>query len=200
MIKKIALLAAVLAVVAVVSPVQAALILNFDENGNGSISINGGAFTQVIGTLTANPSCSSLPGGLCLTYILGGQLVNIGEGAISDSSTAFVLGDGLRFTDANGSLAAPGTVGTTTADRMIYFSDVEQVSDGALANTGFPTNFSSQFVYATEVGPEGSNGFTYSPSPNVYNGISDIPEPDMVVLLGSGALALALARRLRRTS
>jgi hypothetical protein len=196
MTKKLVLWAFVaLSVVAAVSPAHAAFIFNFDENGNGSISNAGGPFTKVIGTMTANPSCASLPGGLCLTYLLGTTVGN-GDVAISDSAAAFVLGDGIRFTDANGGLTG------STADRLLYFSDIEPgLSDGALADTGFPTNFNSSVVAATETGPEGSNGFTFG-SPNVYNGVSDgaaAPEPAAVLLFGSGALVLAMMRRQRRS-
>jgi hypothetical protein len=119
-----------------------------------------------------------------------------GDVAISDSAVSFVLGDGLRFTDAAGNLTG------STADRFIYFSDVEAgPSDGTLADTGFPTNFVTNTSVATETGPEGNNGFTWVADPNTYNGVSDgvlAPEPSTMVLLGSGALALGLARRRRR--
>jgi hypothetical protein len=151
--------------------------------------------------MTANPSCASLPGGLCLTYLLPGVIhFDNGDVAISDSATALVLGDGLRFTDATGDLTG------TTADRMIYFSDLDNENDGALADTGFPTNFSTTqnpSFTALEVGPEGANSFTVKIFDTTFNGISDgsaVPEPATVVLLGSSALAMALARRLRRTS
>jgi hypothetical protein len=42
-----------------------------------------------------------------------------------------------------------------------------------------------------EVGPEGANGFTWTPSPNTYNGISDTPEASSFLLLGTGLLGIA---------
>src|SRR5690348_13091354 len=46
------------------------LTFNFDENGNGSISVNGGPFQPLQGSLMANPSNTGLAGGLALTYLL----------------------------------------------------------------------------------------------------------------------------------
>jgi len=183
------------AALATVTPMYAALIFNFDERGNGSISLNGGAFTPVIGTRTANPSCASLAGGLCLTYIfpVGTGTIGNGDVGVFEPPSTSIFSDGIRFTDANGGLTG------STADRLIFFSDFEGVSDGDLADTGLPTNFGSgtTATSVTETGVEGGlQTFQFVASgPNVYNGTSDfaaVPEPGtMSLLLVSGAVLFA---------
>ena len=58
---------------------------------------------------------------------------------------------------------------------MIYYSDQDDPVH-ALADTGFPTGFPIGGFSIDEVGPEGNNGFTWTPGGNVYNGISDVPD------------------------
>src|ERR1700737_4262382 len=44
--------------------------LTFDENGNGTIAVNGGTATTLRGTLVIDPSQGPGGGGLVLTYLL----------------------------------------------------------------------------------------------------------------------------------
>src|ERR1700682_1367598 len=88
--------------------------LNFDENGNGFVSVNGGPITPLPGVLAPDRSQGELRP-LALTYFLP-QLVWAGDIRILEpASDGGGLSDGLRFTDATGSLAAG-----PHADRMIY--------------------------------------------------------------------------------
>ena len=164
--------------------------LDFDENGNGSVSLNGGAFVPSPGVLADDPSQAGVQ--LVLIYTLP-EIV--GEGDLSVLEPDGSLSDVVRFTDANGGLTGGGNL-------LIYYSDN---TDGAtdLADTGFPANLNAGGTASVdEIGPEGNNGFQYVaasfPSVNIYNGISDsVPEPGTLFLLGLG-LVLARARPVMR--
>jgi hypothetical protein len=166
-------------------------IFNFDENGNGIISIDGGRFIPNNGSLQPDPSNGGKP---ALTYFLPASQIPVEEGDVLIYESPGVLSDVIRFTDADGNLSFG------TGDRMIYYSDIGD-ADLALADTGFPSNLDLSSISVNETGPEGANGFTYG-SPNVYNGISDgrlaVPEPGSLILLISAVLGLVLTSLRRR--
>jgi hypothetical protein len=178
------------------------MLLNFDENGNGTIALNGGPAMPLSGTLMADPSN---PGGpMVLTYLLP-QSVYSGTVEILDpASQGGGISDALRFTDASGTISgAPTGAGT----EMIYYSNATPDPGDLLqlADSGFPSNLTSGNFFPPPgtigpmetVGPGGSSfdyqpgGFPY-PANNEYIGISDVaaaPEPVSLALLGS-ALAM----------
>jgi hypothetical protein len=166
-------------------------IFNFDENGNGIISIDGGPFIPNNGTLQPDPSNG---GKLALTYFLPASQLPGEEGDVLIYESPGVLSDVIRFTDADGNLDLG------TGDRMIYYSDIGD-ADLALADTGFPSNLDLSSISVNETGPEGANGFTYG-TPNIFNGVSDgrlaVPEPGSLIMLTSSVLGLALASLRRR--
>ena len=176
-------------VLAVAPSAHAFFTLNFDENGNGSVSVNGGAFVPTVGVLADDPSQAGVQ--LVLTYTLPEPVV-AGTVQVLEPVTGG-LSDAIRFTNATGTL-------TGIADRMIFYSD--NLDGGTdLADTGFPANLTSgaQGGPVTEVGLEGHNTFQFvAGGPNIYNGVSDaVPEPGTLFLLGIGLLSF-LARPVSR--
>jgi hypothetical protein len=166
------LAAAVIAlVVGTAEPAKAASI-TIDENGNGVGTVGGGF-------LASDPG----PGGLSsvLTYNL---------------PFSTVVGDFI--------LLEPGTGGATTSDvvrfngtTLLIYSDsidgVDSIADGAPPGAEYTNRLT-----LTEVGPEGINGFTYTPTagqPGFVTGgvtyviVSDgtfVPEPSSWITLGIG--------------
>ena len=177
------MLLAVLFVGAVASAqAQDSFIVNFDENGNGSISTNSAAFVPLQGGLAPDPSQG---GSLALMYPLPFTVVPGDVQIFEPNSNSPIESDGLRFTNnCGGTVFAPAP-----AQCMYYYSETEASGSQDLADTGLPTTFSGASVL--EVGPEGANGFTYTAGSATYNGISDTPEASSFLLLGTGLLSIA---------
>jgi len=170
-----------------VGSATAQVTITVDENGNSSF---GGSPLP----FTVGPDGG--PGGspTALTYQLpflgtAGDLV-VNEPPLNESRSELI-----RF-DGNG--------------HLFFYSDVTP-SDGvnALADIGVPESFQSNAVLTSEVGTEGNNSITYTPTsgqPGFFTGtaityviISDaaaaIPEPSSLALLATGLGLLALRRR-----
>jgi len=178
------------------------MALKFDENGKASISVNGGAFTPLTGTLGADPSVPNKPGNpLVLIYNLPQQVISGDVRILDPRANGGTLSDALRFTTL-GTGVINGSATGLGKTIMIYYSDTDLGDDNALADSGFPGNLGTGLVTSiTEIGPEGRNGFDYKPGGvayplnNEYFGISDsnVPEMGTWAMMVVGFLGLSFA-------
>lgn len=159
--------------------------ISVDENGNGIGTIGRGV-------LAPDPGPGGLPSVLTYTLPFAGTQGDV----LVNNPTEGVL-DVIRF-NGNGTL--------------LFYSDNVGGAD-SLADTPSPPGiFYANQVTVTEVGPEGNNGFTYTPlagqpgfTPGgvTYTVVSDgtlttVPEPSTLLVAGVGALGFigyALRRR-----
>lgn len=193
------ILASLLFVIGGTAHAQAfSVTITVDENGNGRFTNTNGFSSALPGTLAPDPG----PGGLAaaLTYdllnppgLVAGDLMLLEPGSTD-------LSDIIRYNSSNGTL--------------VFYSDILSGSD-SLADTGFPSASYANTLTLTEIGPEGNNGFTYTPTagqpgfvagaggPVTYVIMSDvggnqIPEPTSLSLVGAAILAMGAGVALRR--
>jgi hypothetical protein len=179
------------------------ITITVDENGNGTFTNTNGFFSPLPGALAPDPGPGGLP--VALTYdllnppgLVAGDLLLFeprggGEG----------LSDIVRF-----NLSSPTPNGTGS---LVFYSDHAD-SGQDLADTGFPTGAYPNRLTVTEIGSEGANGFTYTPTagqpgfvagaagPVTYVLESDVPavpEPSTLIPLAGicGILLVALTKR-----
>jgi hypothetical protein len=173
-----------------------AQLYTFDEFGNSSSPATLPPISP--GIMQADPS-----GGLTvpvLVYTLPLPLVT-GDVVLTEpgNPTGGPDSDVVRFWNPTG----------INQTQIIFYSDASAVDPAdSPADTGLPQQLINP-VFVNEVGPEGNNGAIYTPPAGgpgsfpgaliQYNIISDVPEPNKVVLtiVGAGLLLLAQKRRIK---
>jgi len=178
---------------------QVFITIRVDENGNGRFTTESGFNAPLPSALQTDPG----PGGLtgALTYGLlnsSGLTQTAGDLLLYEGG---VLSDVIRF---NPNETCFGTVGC-----LVFYSDNFDGKD-SLADIGFPTALYTNNLTVNEVGPEGNNGFTYTPTAGqpgfvagaplrayVIQSDSSVPEPSSILLLGMGLGAVIFIYRKR---
>jgi hypothetical protein len=183
------------------------MLVKFDENGNATISVNGGPSMTLVGSLGADPSVPANPGNLLVEiYKLPQQVISGDVRILEPGPGISPLSDALRFTtlSGDGKGVINGSVTGAGQTVMIYYSDLAagDPDDNAKADTGFPRNLGTGLATSIfEVGAEGNNGFDYRPGGvpyplnNEYVGISDstVPEMGTWAMMIVGFLGLSFA-------
>jgi hypothetical protein len=154
--------------------------VRFDENGNGTVSQNGGPFRPLLELRLPDP----LNGFTLVPTFFLPELVITGDLRVTEPGGT--LSDIVRF---------PDLAGTGRTSLMMYYSDNTDRAD-SLSDVGLPARLQNVLATVAEVGPEGNNRFRYVagslPFANTYLGISDTPEPTTLVLALLGAIPLTL--------
>jgi hypothetical protein len=179
------------------------ITITVDENGNGRFTNTAGFTSALPFSVTADPGPGGAPN--ALTYdLLNPPGLTAGDLILLEPGTS-TISDVIRFNP--NAVGAGGGTGT-----LVFYSSagdgVDSLADAALVPGGAPGVPSALYannLAAFEVGPEGLNGFTYTPTqgqpgfvagaggPITYVIQSDtpaVPEPATVTLLGIGAVGL----------
>jgi hypothetical protein len=180
------------------SPALAATIIQFDENGNGSINFGSGP-TFIPGSLQQDPG----PGGQLsvLTYVLNAPNLTAGDLLLSDGGQ---IDDVVRFNPA-GAGGNPNYLSSV----LIYSSGAHGIDSVAdISQPPFADYSNTLTIPETTVG--GADRAPYTPisgQPGFISGFavtyaitSDVPEPSSILLMLSGVVVFYAGRRTKAGS
>ena len=167
------------------SRADANFVLRFDEDGHGSVSVDGGPATAASFVYGADPT--GRVAGNVLTYLLP-ELVSGGDIRIWEDAAKTILSDVLAFTTISGPSGSQSV--------MVFYS---LPGDGDLADSGLPAMLNPADSGGVVENADGS--FIWLPGGNEYYGFSgnSVPEPSTLAMCGiAGLIGLAHAVRRRR--
>ncbi|HXS97712.1 MAG TPA: PEP-CTERM sorting domain-containing protein [Candidatus Limnocylindrales bacterium] len=171
----------------------------FDENCNGIFTNSSGFHSALPCALMQDPVAGGL---VTVAYdLLNPPGLTAGDVFLLEPGAPGVISDVLRF--------EPTVVGAGrgTGVLFVYSDNLDGVD--ALADVGIPSTALTNAIIANEIGPEGNNGVTYTPTagqpgfvagaggPVTYTFTSDsaVPEPATGLLLIAPLMLLARRRR-----
>lgn len=176
------------------SVVPTPVTITIDENGHGTRSDTGASLSSA---MSNDPTTGEDALAYISLQVLAGDVVLSEDGQTPSDLIRF-------FTFPTNELSF---------SLIFFYSDNGDGAD-ALADIGLPRNISENAVQLAEVGPEGNNGASYTPTANqpgfspffniTYHFISDasgVPEPGTwaTMICGFGAMGIAMRRRRRKT-
>lgn len=186
---------------------QFSINISTDELGDSRFTNTAGFNGSLPFALQNDPG----PGGLssALTYdLLNPPGLTAGDLILLEPDGAGAVSDIIRFNPAE---VGPG--GGTGS--LVFYSDSGDGAD-SLADIGFPTTLYENNLSLLEIGAEGSNGFSYTPTagqpgfvsgaggPVTFTIVSDgslaVPEPSTMALLLCGAGLFGIARFRSKTT
>jgi hypothetical protein len=172
--------------------VMSNIIINFDENGNGSWQGDGAGGT-LEHAIWGTPNTLVYYGFPWAPEDMFAGDVKILEPEVTSEQ----ISDVLRFT----TIGWYEEGGDVFKAAIFVFSELPEGKEGEMADVGIPEYFLNPVLPKFEEGTEnGWNGITYIPTEEqpgyladldvTYNFTSDVPEPATIALLGLGALSL----------